>query len=234
MARNAELAARETLTDLPTELAMVKEAKHPLALASASNPTAGAASAQPLFSNPPTRTFDTPAAASGSSSEIEIAASNNGKTVIVFSNGGLSVSNDGGTTFNPGPAIPPRPGTNSDGDPSITASASGAFYISRLDLFPANGQTKSVEIFASVDNGGSFAFRNAAFTCPNTNSGTCPDQPHIAARRVNASIPDEVYAMVVILGLRRLFRLGQEISQNQQLAPTAMCTSRSGAGTMKC
>lgn len=132
--------------------------------------------------------------------ELEVAASNDGQTVVVAANSGFSRSTDGGATFafvGATPAPFPR-----DGDPSLGVGQSGAFYYAFIG-FPngtpaalgVNGCTTGVS--RSTDGGQTFPFRGHAFVCPFSPPGLCfPDQEHIAADRFNAAPGgDQVYSV---------------------------------------
>lgn len=131
------------------------------------------------------------------SGELEVAASADGQTVVVAANGGYSNSIDGGQnfTFRGGtPGAFPR-----DGDPTLAVGASGAFYYGFIG-FP-NGTTAALgvsgcsnSIGRSTDNAVTFPIVGHAVLCPQTGAICLPDQPHIAADRVNsAGGSDQVY-----------------------------------------
>jgi hypothetical protein len=157
IAHSATLPVRQSPADLKSDFALTKQGKtiqRPPSRTPARNSTLYLA---------PMRSFGTPAVATGASSEIEIAASSDGKNIVVSTNNGLSVSNNGGQSFNAGPVLAAQGNTIPDGDLSIAIGASGTFYVSRLDFFA--GSTKSIEIFTSGDNGSTFPFRSFAFSC---------------------------------------------------------------------
>ena len=136
----------------------------------------------------------------GTAGELEVAASNDGRNVVVATNGGFANSTDGGQTFVNRGATPgafPR-----DGDPSLGVGASGAFYYGFIG-FPngtaaANNVTGcSTGIAVSTNNGQTFTFRNHATLCPNGAAACFPDQEHITADRANAAANngDQVYSV---------------------------------------
>lgn len=129
--------------------------------------------------------------------ELEVAASADGQTVVVAANSGYSNSIDGGQNFTFRGVTPgtfPR-----DGDPTLAVGVSGAFYYGFIG-FP-NGTTGSLgvsgcsnSIGRSTDNGVTFPVVGHAVLCPQTGAICLPDQPHIAADRLNsAGGSDQVY-----------------------------------------
>ncbi|MEP7342305.1 MAG: choice-of-anchor D domain-containing protein [Acidobacteriota bacterium] len=128
----------------------------------------------------------------GNGSEIEITASQNGRNIVVASNGGFTFSNNGGANFfgrclNSGgggssnvcdtvnPTCPasetcqnrrvtfPAGFNRLNGDPSLATGQSGTFYYALIG-FPT-ATSNSTAIFASTDNGQTFNFRNNSITC---------------------------------------------------------------------
>jgi hypothetical protein len=148
---------------------------------------------------------DQQAAAVGlSMGELEIAASKDGKHIVIAANKGYAVSNDGGP-FSATPwteQVGPFPFKHR-GDPSVTVGLSGAFYYAYIGLpngeVAAKGKTGCSTAFGkSVDNGQKFHFLNHATLCPRTGVGKCfPDQAHIAADQVNAGVDgaDQLYSV---------------------------------------
>lgn len=132
-------------------------------------------------------------------SELEIAASNDGRNVVIGTNAGFSYSNTGGVSYIQGGGTPA--GFPVDGDPSLAFGASGTFYygfIAFPDGSPAANNTLgcSTGISTSTNNGQAFQFRNNAVLCPQTGPSMCfPDQEHIAADSVNAGRGDQVYSV---------------------------------------
>jgi hypothetical protein len=130
----------------------------------------------------------------GNGSEIEIAASTDGRNIVVATNSGFTFSNNGGRTFNgicqtgggggsqnacdfANPACPGGEtcrsrrvtipmGFNVNGDPSLAVGRSGAFYYALIG-FPTNN-SNSTAMFVSTDNGQTFNFRANAVTCQGT------------------------------------------------------------------
>jgi hypothetical protein len=131
------------------------------------------------------------------SSEPELAASNDGQTVVVGSIGaGISFSSDGGAHFmmaaNNGGVQNPRGGQ--DGDFSVAYGQSGTFYISELTYPDQPIMNRSVGV-ATSSTGQDFVLRSQAIYCP---PNTCSvDQPHIAADRFNPGLngKDQVYVV---------------------------------------
>jgi hypothetical protein len=139
----------------------------------------------------------------GSASELEVAVTNDGKNVVVATNGGFAYSNNGGKTFIFG-GTPSFPGTYAavDGDPSLAVGRSGTIYYGEIG-FPT-GSTNATAISVSTNNGQSFSFRSNAVVCPNASTPPAPpvpnacfaDQEHIGADRVNPGPgnQDQVYS----------------------------------------
>ena len=136
--------------------------------------------------------------------ELEIAASKDGKHVVIAANKGYAVSHDGGpfsaTSWTE--QVGPFPFKHR-GDPSVTVGLSKAFYYAYIGLpegeMAAKGATGcSTAIGRSVDNGQTFHFLSHAGLCPKAGVGKCfPDQAHIAADQVNAGADgaDQLYSV---------------------------------------
>jgi len=143
-----------------------------------------------------------PARAVTGGSELEVAASSNGRFVVVGTNGGWANSQNGGRTWsNTAGVACPAGFTSCNGDPSVAVGQSGAFYaaiigwptgVNRQD--PAG--TSSNVVLRSTNNGQSFTFVNNSVVCNNSGAGSCfPDQEHITADRViPGSGGDQVYS----------------------------------------
>lgn len=144
-----------------------------------------------------------PARAVTGGSEIEVAASSNGRYVVVGTNGGWANSQDAGRTWSATTGVNcPAGFTSCNGDPSVAVGRSGAFYaaiigwptgVNRKD--PAG--TASNVVLRSTNNGQSFTFVNNSIVCNNSGTGSCfPDQEHITADRVIAGSTggDQVYS----------------------------------------
>ena len=143
-----------------------------------------------------------PARAVPGGSEIEVAASSNGRFVVVGTNGGWANSQDAGRTWSPTTGVNcPAGFTSCNGDPSVAVGLSGAFYaaiigwptgVNRQD--PAG--TASNVVLRSTNNGQSFTFVNNSVVCNNSGPGSCfPDQEHITADRViPGSGGDQIYS----------------------------------------
>ena len=123
----------------------------------------------------------------GVASEPEVAVSNDGRHVVVAQQLVWITSHDGGLTF---PDFGTFPNTTG-GDSSVAFGKSGNFYEGTI-----NNNTTAIHI--STDNGKTFTFRAAAFTC---GAGQCgfnpsiPDQEHIAADRTTTTASgDRVYS----------------------------------------
>lgn len=131
--------------------------------------------------------------------ELEVAASNDGQTIVVAANSGYANSTDGGQTFTSRGGL--TVGFPRDGDPSMAFAVSGAFYQSFIG-FP-NGSAAalgvsgcSTGITRSTDNGVTFPFISHAVVCPNSGAICFPDQEHIAADNINAAPGgDQVYSV---------------------------------------
>jgi hypothetical protein len=134
------------------------------------------------------RTLPGPEAAPGPSwSEIQIAASADGKTVVVGSNGGTAFSSNYGDSFSPSSTF-----TFNEGDPTLARGASGRFYLSGINI-TASACTNPVAVNAS-GNGALFALTGMAASCPTTGSSCFPDQPQMAADGINSSATgDQLY-----------------------------------------
>jgi hypothetical protein len=144
---------------------------------------------------PPT----TPVLVHETSGELELAVSNDGRTVVVATNSGYSYSHDAGQTFTrggPTPASFPH-----DGDPSLALGATPTFYYAFLGRpdgsAAANNVTGcSVSVAVSADTGNTFTFRNHAVFCANGKSTCGPDQEHLAADHLNAAkTGDQLYVV---------------------------------------
>ena len=154
------------------------------------------------------------------SSEPELAASNDGQTVVVGSvNSGISFSTDGGEHFimaaNGGGVQNPVGGQ--DGDFSVAFGHSGTFYISEL-TYPfqsANSMHRSVGV-ATSSSGQSFALESQAILCQP--DGCDVDQPHIAADRFNSGLDgkDQVYVVWRLSSALACSAHGGEIASNGQ------------------
>jgi hypothetical protein len=137
-----------------------------------------------------------PATAEGATSvqqgvgELEVAASNDGRNVVIAANSGFSNSTDSGRTYTARGGLPaPFP---SDGDPSLAVGASGNFYLAWIGYPNGTAAANNVtgcsnSLARSTDSGQTFAFRGHMIVCPNTGTVCFPDQEHIAADRVNRS-----------------------------------------------
>jgi len=166
----------------------------------------------PPTGNVVTRLQPSAVVASGSG-ELEMAASKDGKNVVIGTNSGYGFSNNSGSSFTKLGASPFSFTTL--GDPSAGLGATGAFYLAYVGQPTGsgggagnnfNGCTASVA--ASTDQGANWAFRGHARACKQilTNTDNCfPDQEHIAADEQNlvpgrklgrkrTSPADQVYA----------------------------------------
>ena len=124
-----------------------------------------------------------------STSEIQIATSKDGKTVVVGSNSGTSVSNDYGGSF--AATITP---SFSLGDPTLGTGASGFFYRAGIDV-NSTGCNLPVAI-SSSPSGGPFTFTGNAFSCSLMGYACFPDQPQMAADFRNSSLDgDQLYVV---------------------------------------
>jgi hypothetical protein len=135
----------------------------------------------------------------GGVGEIEIATTANAQSIVIGANGGVSFSNNRGTTF-----AASATGVFGPNDPSVARARSGAFYLATI-AFPngtpahlnATGCTNAVS--RSTDGGANFALQGYSGRCPQTGAGLCfPDQEHIAADTVNgagAANNDQAYAV---------------------------------------
>lgn len=124
----------------------------------------------------------------GVASEPEVAASANGRNIVVAQQTVWTWSNNGGQTFTFGGRFPNTTG----GDSSMAVGANGNFYEGTIF-------NKTTAIHRSVNGGQTFTFRGTAFTCGalpqcNFSGGQFPDQEHIAADRTNqVNNQDQVY-----------------------------------------
>ncbi len=129
-------------------------------------------------------------------SEIEVAASNNGRNIIVAAGRNFATSNDGGRTF---PFTGGLPFANR-GDISLAFGQSGNFYFAGINntagCSTSGGCATGINV--STNNGQTFTFRSNAVTCPSSGMNVCfPDQEHIGADRFNAGTgtQDQVYSV---------------------------------------
>jgi hypothetical protein len=130
------------------------------------------------------------AAVRAGNGELEVAVANDGQAVVVAGNGGTSWSSNAGASFSPTlsqPCTLPQ----CAGDLSVAVGQSGAFYASWIGTTTTFADTDGVS--ASPNGGQNFVTRSTPEVC----SGACvvPDQPHIAADRLNVSGSgqDQVY-----------------------------------------
>lgn len=129
----------------------------------------------------------------GDIGEVQMAASRDGRYVILATNAGTARSTDFGATYAPVTKISWN--FLVDGDPSVGIGNSGTFYLAKLG-FPRNpfkGCADSVAL--STDNGDTFTFVGHAAFCPLSGVGSCvPDQDQMAVDRFNAPAGrDELY-----------------------------------------
>lgn len=169
-------------------------------------------------SNPPMWAFQDPPLArifTGGNGELEVAASSNGRNVVVARQRSFRSSTNGGQTFT---AVASMPFTNSDGDPSLADAKSGNFYMAGLGCFDANPSVRCIPFARSTNTGQTFSFLTNSVNCPATGVNACsPDQEHIAADRVNAAAGgDQVYVT-----WRNFNSTGQD--------PGLVCSQDSGA-----
>ena len=173
----------------------------------------------------------------GGFSETEAGVSTNGLNMIVGSNGGASISNNGGATFTSTPAALPFP---NQGDPSIAIGRSGNFYLAMLGLPGATSTAAptgcSASVISSGNNGAVFAFVGNAALCPATGTAMCfPDQEHIAADRTNASPSrgDQLYAVWRNFGAFNVLGIGLPANCNGitqgNVTPSLSCSTNSGS-----
>ena len=123
-------------------------------------------------------------------SEPEVAASADGRNIVVAQQFVWTWSNNGGQTFTFGGSFPNSTG----GDSSLAVGQSGNFYEGTIF-------NNTTAIHRSTDGGQTFTFRGTAFTCGalpqcNFTGRRIPDQEHIAADRVNqVNNQDQVYSV---------------------------------------
>ena len=143
-----------------------------------------------------------PARAVSGGSELEVAASSNGRSVVVGTNGGWANSQDAGRTWSGTAGVNcPAGFTSCNGDPSVAVGRSGAFYAAIIG-WPTGTNRKdpagsaSNVVLRSTNNGQNFTFVNNSVVCNNSGAGSCfPDQEHITADRViPGSGGDQVYS----------------------------------------
>jgi hypothetical protein len=182
----------------------------------------------------------------GAGSEIQLAASSDGKNVVIATNIGLYSSNDSGVTFSglkPVP-LPFATSPNNLGDPSITLAQSGNFYTSYIGLpGPAGALPSAISCAASVsiskDAGKTFTFLSNATLCTPTGAGPgglCfPDQPQIAADGFNgagSSKADLLYEAWRNTTVQSIFGIGAPSTCSAitggSLTPSLACSSDSG------
>jgi hypothetical protein len=110
-----------------------------------------------------------PVRVQGGLGELQIAASADGRNVVVSANSGTSVSNNAGGRFN---AVGLGVGFQLNGDPTAAVGTSGNFYLGFIGFpngTPAarNATGCSTSLTRSVNNGVNFAFLGHAVVCPN-------------------------------------------------------------------
>jgi hypothetical protein len=141
--------------------------------------------------------------AGGTDSEIEVAVSGNGQTIVIGNNSrDFATSTDGGKTFPTTGTIPVPAGFFAvNGDPSLAWGQSGTFYYAYIgfpDTAPAsNARDECSTAVNSSATGSNFNnFVGNAVYCNDTGTACFPDQEHIAADRVNAAPGgDQVYSV---------------------------------------
>ena len=149
----------------------------------------------------PDRTHTAPGApspaASGTTGELEVAASKDGQHVVVARQfARTSFSDDGGLTFkdSPDPALPAMLTlAGNHGDPSIAIGASGRFYVAFLST--PGGACASSVLNSAPNSGANFTFVSNAVVCPLVGGPQCfPDQEHIAAApKLSFTGNDQIY-----------------------------------------
>jgi hypothetical protein len=160
----------------------------------------------------------------GIQSEIGIAASSDGRNIVVAANGDLFVSSqNGGSTFS-APAGWPAGGGSTQGDPSLAVGRSGRFYLAYIWNNPAPSCDFGIAV--STDNGLNFNGPVSAVTCPPSANGCFPDQETIAADRIN---PGSTGGDQVYLSWRQFTDLGCPSSGTGNEDATLCCSQDSGA-----
>jgi hypothetical protein len=130
-------------------------------------------------------------------SELAIAASDNGRHAVLYSNAGGVTSHDFGATWEKFVFV--VNGTvyqSGGGDPSAGWGPSGAFYVSGMGA--SSPGHSSVKVWVSNNNGASFGFGSFTQICePLTAPDGCiADYPHMAVDRHNqAGGQDQVYVV---------------------------------------
>ena len=126
-------------------------------------------------------------------SEIAVAASPDGRNVIVASNGDFIVSSqDGGTNWS-APAAWPAGGGSTQGDPMLSVGLSGRVYLSFIWNNPAPSCDFGLAV--STNQGQNFAAPVSSVTCPPSGGGCFPDQETTATDQMNAGSAggDQIY-----------------------------------------
>ena len=115
--------------------------------------------------------------------EVQIAASPDGKNVVLGTNHGISFSTNFGATYTPASSIN-WGSLGTMGDPSVGVGFSGNFYFSTLGVVLPNPSTPAgctVSVARSTDQGANFNFVGHAEFCKETGIDSCsPDQEQMA------------------------------------------------------
>lgn len=174
----------------------------------------------------------------GGVGELEIAATPNGKTIVIASNASLTQSSNGGKTFTPGSAVFPL------NDPTLGRGVSNDFYLGQIALPNGTPSQKGVTgctnaVSRSTNGGVSFQLRGFSAVCPpgalNVIFGNfcSPDQPHIAADSFTPGANEQVYAVWRMIFSINIFGLAGTTNCQQVtggiITPSISCSQDSGA-----
>jgi hypothetical protein len=120
--------------------------------------------------------------------ELQVAAANNGRNVVIGTNGGTSFSVDYADSFTASTVNVAFP----NGDPTLGVGASGNFYLGGMSLQPT-GCTVPVAVDV-IGTGQTFNFAGNAASCPGTGAICQADQPQMAVdSRNRAAGGDQLY-----------------------------------------
>jgi Cellulose binding domain/HYR domain len=130
--------------------------------------------------------------------EIQVAASANGKDIVVVDNNiNITTSTDYGQTFTPATYIPIFA---QQGDPSISVGASGNFYFAHV-AYPQGlspNRTCGNALAVSTNEGRTFTTRSVIVASPTSGVNVFfPDQPQMVADRFNPAPGggDQIYSV---------------------------------------
>jgi hypothetical protein len=158
-------------------------------------------------------------------SEVQVAASTDGKTVVVGSNAGTSFSNNYAESF----ATSSTP-VFGGGDPTLATGASGRFYLGGINVTSA--ACLNPVAVNNAGNGATFSLAGNAAFCPMSGAICFPDQPQMAADSKNITATGDQLYVVWRNFPRPWWWLSDGLCSqitNGSPTPTISCSSGNGA-----